>query len=97
MATFWSLVFRATRAFARLRHPDGASGRLAWAKARPPRPITPAAERAEILAALAAVDYVVEFDEPSPSALIAASLPRSWSKATAADSSAVRFAEDRRG
>jgi len=30
------------------------------------RPITPAAERAEILAALAAVDYVVEFDDPSP-------------------------------
>ena len=28
------------------------------------RPITPASERAEILAALAAVDYVVEFDEP---------------------------------
>ncbi|MFZ3332444.1 MAG: adenylyltransferase/cytidyltransferase family protein [Candidatus Acidiferrales bacterium] len=30
------------------------------------RPITPATERAEILAALAAVDYVVEFDEPTP-------------------------------
>jgi len=29
------------------------------------RPITPAAERMEILAALAAVDYVVEFDGPS--------------------------------
>jgi D-beta-D-heptose 7-phosphate kinase/D-beta-D-heptose 1-phosphate adenosyltransferase len=35
-----------------------------------PRPITPAAERAEILAALAAVDYVVEFDDFSPSKLI---------------------------
>jgi rfaE bifunctional protein nucleotidyltransferase chain/domain len=30
------------------------------------RPITPATERAEILAALAAVDYAVEFDEPTP-------------------------------
>jgi cytidyltransferase-like protein len=35
------------------------------------RPITPAAERAEILASLAAVDYVVEYDEPSPASLIA--------------------------
>jgi rfaE bifunctional protein nucleotidyltransferase chain/domain len=34
------------------------------------RPVTPAAERAEILAALAAVDYVVEFNEPSAEALI---------------------------
>lgn len=32
----------------------------------PARPITPASERAEILAALAAVDYVVEFEGPSP-------------------------------
>lgn len=36
------------------------------AKYTPPRPITPAAERAEILAALAAVDCVVECDEASP-------------------------------
>ena len=34
------------------------------AEERIARPITPAVERAEILAALAAVDYVVEFDEP---------------------------------
>jgi D-beta-D-heptose 7-phosphate kinase/D-beta-D-heptose 1-phosphate adenosyltransferase len=34
------------------------------------RPITLGAERAEILAALAAVDYVVEFDDPSPARLI---------------------------
>jgi len=37
---------------------------------RASRPITPGAERAEILAALAAVDYVVEFDDPSPARLI---------------------------
>lgn len=35
------------------------------------RPMNPAAERAEILAALAAVDYAVEFGESSPQALIA--------------------------
>ena len=30
------------------------------------RPVTPAAERMEIVAALAAVDFVAPFDEPSP-------------------------------
>jgi len=39
-----------------------------------PRPITPAIERAEILAALAAVDYVTEFDG-SPDALVARLAP----------------------
>lgn len=34
------------------------------------RPITPAAERAEILAALAAVDFVTEFEEAGPHALL---------------------------
>jgi D-beta-D-heptose 7-phosphate kinase/D-beta-D-heptose 1-phosphate adenosyltransferase len=34
------------------------------------RPITPAAERAEILAALAGVDYAVEFDGPTPRSLL---------------------------
>lgn len=37
----------------------------------PQRPVTPADERAEILAALAAVDYVVEFEGPSPDDLLA--------------------------
>lgn len=41
------------------------------AKNRPARPITPAAERAEVLAAFAAVDYVVEFDGASPRELFA--------------------------
>ena len=41
----------------------------------PVRPITPAAERAEILAALAAVDCVVEFDGASPRQLIAQLTP----------------------
>jgi rfaE bifunctional protein nucleotidyltransferase chain/domain len=38
-------------------------------------PVTPAGERGEILAALAAVDYVVAFDEPSPGGLIVRLLP----------------------
>lgn len=41
----------------------------------PDRPIVPAAERAEVLAALAAVDLVVLFDEPDPGALVAALQP----------------------
>ena len=39
------------------------------------RPATPEGERAEILAGLAAVDYVVVFDEHTPRELIAAILP----------------------
>ena len=35
------------------------------------RPIVPDAQRAEVLAALACVDYVVLFDEPDPGRLIA--------------------------
>lgn len=35
------------------------------------RPITPQGQRAEVLAALACVDYVVLFDEPDPGRLIA--------------------------
>lgn len=39
------------------------------------RPIIPQAERAEILAALACVDYVTIFDEPTPREIIARLLP----------------------
>ncbi len=39
------------------------------------RPLVPAAERAEALAALAAVDYVVIFDAPTPRELIVRLLP----------------------
>jgi rfaE bifunctional protein nucleotidyltransferase chain/domain len=39
------------------------------------RPIIPESERAEILAALAAVDYVTFFDEPTPREIIARLLP----------------------
>ncbi len=37
----------------------------------PDRPIVPEAQRTEVLAALACVDYVTLFDEPTPLALIA--------------------------
>ena len=39
------------------------------------RPIVPAEQRAEVIAALGCVDYVVLFDEPDPAALIAALQP----------------------
>jgi rfaE bifunctional protein nucleotidyltransferase chain/domain len=39
------------------------------------RPIIPEAERAEVLAALACVDYVTVFDEPTPREIIRAVLP----------------------
>ena len=39
------------------------------------RPVTPERERAEILAALACVDAVTIFDEPTPAAVIAAVQP----------------------
>ena len=41
----------------------------------PQRPIVPEAERAEILSALAYVDYVILFDEPTPLRLIEQILP----------------------
>jgi D-beta-D-heptose 7-phosphate kinase/D-beta-D-heptose 1-phosphate adenosyltransferase len=41
----------------------------------PERPLVPEHDRAEVLAALAAVDYVTIFDEPTPRALIARVLP----------------------
>lgn len=39
------------------------------------RPIVPAAQRAEVLAALACVNYITIFDEPDPGELIAAIVP----------------------
>ncbi len=41
----------------------------------PGRPIVPEAQRAEVIAALACVDYVVVFSEPDPARLIAALQP----------------------
>jgi D-beta-D-heptose 7-phosphate kinase/D-beta-D-heptose 1-phosphate adenosyltransferase len=41
----------------------------------PDRPIVPDAQRAEVVAALGSVDYVILFDEPDPHSLIAALQP----------------------
>jgi D-beta-D-heptose 7-phosphate kinase/D-beta-D-heptose 1-phosphate adenosyltransferase len=41
----------------------------------PERPLVPERDRAEVLAALASVDYVTIFDEPTPRDLIACVLP----------------------
>jgi rfaE bifunctional protein nucleotidyltransferase chain/domain len=41
----------------------------------PSRPLVPEAERAEVLSALACVDYVVTFDEPDPLNLISSLKP----------------------
>ena len=62
-------------------------GSVARAKG-PGRPVVPERERAEIVAALAAVDAVVVFEEDSPAALIAALRPDVHAKGTdyAADS-----------
>ena len=52
------------------------SDRSALALKGPGRPVLPASERAEILAALEAVDYVTIFDGASPTALISRMGPR---------------------
>jgi D-beta-D-heptose 7-phosphate kinase/D-beta-D-heptose 1-phosphate adenosyltransferase len=44
------------------------------------RPIVPARQRAELLAALACVDWVVIFPEPTPRALLAALAPDVYAK-----------------
>lgn len=41
----------------------------------PERPLIPATERAEVLAALEFVDYVLPFDEPTPAETIAGIMP----------------------
>ena len=51
------------------------SDRSVRANKGPDRPITPEAERAEIVAALAVVDAAVVFDEDTPHAIIAALQP----------------------
>ncbi len=48
----------------------------------PGRPLVPAAERAELVAALAPVDFVVVFEEDSPAALLAALRPEVHCKGT---------------
>jgi len=58
------------------------------------RPITPQAERAEILAALAAVDLVTIFDEPTASEFIARLAPDVLAQGGEAGSSENAYADD---
>ena len=60
----------------------------------PARPITPAAERAEILAALVAVDFVAIFDEATAAEFIARLAPDVFAQGGEADSSANDCADD---
>ena len=60
----------------------------------PARPITPAAERAEILAALMAVDFVAIFDEATAAEFIARLAPDVFAQGGEADSSANDCADD---
>ena len=57
---------------------DGSVGRLKG----PGRPIVPAVERAELVAALEPVDYVVIFDEDTPERLLRALRPEVHCKGT---------------
>jgi rfaE bifunctional protein nucleotidyltransferase chain/domain len=61
----------------------GVNGDAAVANLKGPgRPLLPAAERAEILAALRAVDHVVVFDEDTADRLVAALRPHVHAKGT---------------
>ena len=61
----------------------GVNGDASVARLKGPgRPIVPAAERAELLAGLAAVDFVVVFEEDSPAALLAELQPDVHCKGT---------------
>ncbi len=67
----------------------------------PERPLVPQQDRAEVLAALASVDYVTIFDEPTPRELITRVLPdllvkgADWSRNDIAGSDAVEAAGGR--
>ena len=69
--SYGDLLVVAVQSDASVRAAKFESGSIAAASLNPARPITPGAERAEILSALAAVDYVVEYDERSLNELIA--------------------------
>jgi rfaE bifunctional protein nucleotidyltransferase chain/domain len=65
------------------------------ASSRPLAPfVNPAAERAEILASLAAVDFVAEFDEPTPREFIARLAPDVLAKGGEITSNEREFLDD---
>lgn len=60
----------------------------------PARPITPEAERAEILSALASVDFIAIFEEATAAEFIARLAPEIFEQGGEADSSANDCADD---
>jgi len=74
---------------------SGPEGSATVSAGEPPRPVTLAAERAEILAALAAVDYVVEFDESPPDGLVVRLAPDMIVKGASPRPGPADVAEDR--
>lgn len=60
----------------------------------PARPITPEAERAEILSALASVDFIAIFEEATAAEFIARLAPEIFAQGGEADSSANDCADD---
>jgi rfaE bifunctional protein nucleotidyltransferase chain/domain len=78
------------------RQKDQSKGKagVAAGKKSPARPITSGAERAEILSAIGAVDYVVEFDEATPREFIALLAPEVVVKGGEAGSQESAFIDD---
>jgi rfaE bifunctional protein nucleotidyltransferase chain/domain len=74
--------------------PGGGAGEDRTKQSAATRPITPANERAEILSALAAVDYVVEFDEATPREFFARLAPDVVVKGGEAGSEETAFLDD---
>jgi D-beta-D-heptose 7-phosphate kinase/D-beta-D-heptose 1-phosphate adenosyltransferase len=72
----------------------GGAGDASAAPTSARRPVTPATERAEILMALAAVDYVAEFDEPTPREFCARLAPDVVVKGGEAGSQESAFLDD---
>jgi cytidyltransferase-like protein len=71
-----------------------APGPAAAAQNLAARPITPASERAEILAALAVVDFVAIFDEPTAGAFITRLAPEVLAQGGEVGSSENAYADD---
>lgn len=72
----------------------GGAGESRAGQSAAARPITPANERAEILMALAAVDVVTEFDEPTPREFFALLAPDVVVKGGEAGSQESAFLDD---
>jgi rfaE bifunctional protein nucleotidyltransferase chain/domain len=68
--SYGDLLVVGVRSDSSVRAETESSGSNGSAGVKQTGPITPGLERAEVLAELAAVDYVVEFDEESPAPLI---------------------------